>query len=164
MQGEVDMKKMVYLNILSCMAIILISASPVIAQWPGSLVPNVPGVHAKIEGSPSWPNGNFKAGSPVTVTYNIFVDGTYTGQHTFYCGYSVQDPNGRWWDIPYQTLSLYPNDRSTVSLTWVVPPDAPNGNYEARVAVWEGVQPDGVTLVNRFDFREQQCFSVGGWW
>jgi hypothetical protein len=159
------MGKAIYLHILSYVALILISTSPVTAQfWPGDLVPNVPGVHAKIEGNPTWPNGNKNAGDAVTVNYNIFVDGTYAGSHTFYCGYSVLDPNGQPWDIPYQALTLYPNDRRTVSLTWTVPSDAPKGKYTARVAVWEDVQPDGFTLVNRFDMREQQCFSVGGWW
>jgi len=101
--------------------------------------------------------GEFKAGDRVSAQV-IFKN---TGQEawTFYVGFSVQDPNGKWWDAPYETVTLNPNEERTVTLYWTVPSEAPAGSYNARVAVWGGKQDN--KLVNLLDYKEQsEIFKV----
>jgi len=78
---------------------------------------------------------------------------------TFYVGFSVQDPNGKWWDAPYKAITLNSNEEGTVTLYWTVPSEAPTGYYNARVAVWGGREDD--ILMNLLDLRDiERAFSV----
>lgn len=95
--------------------------------------------------------GEFKAGDSVAAQVTF----RNTGQEawTFYVGFSVQDPNGKWWDAPYETVTLNPDEEETVTLYWTVPSEAPAGSYSARVAVWGGKEDD--KLMNLLDYRDE---------
>ena len=105
-------------------------------------------------------SGEFKAGDKISAQVTIRNIGKEAW--TFYVGFSVQDPNGKWWDAPYETVTLNPNEEGTVTLYWTVPSEAPAGSYNARVAVWEGKQ-DG-KLTNLLDYRDETgAFEIVGY-
>ncbi|MHA1834995.1 MAG: hypothetical protein ACTSV7_13540 [Candidatus Baldrarchaeia archaeon] len=99
-------------------------------------------------------SGEFKYGDKVSA--QVTVKNTGKEAWTFYVGFSVQDPNGKWWDAPCETVTLNPNEEGTVMLYWTVPSEAPAGSYNARVAVWGGKEDDKLT--NLLDYKDQ--FSV----
>ena len=95
--------------------------------------------------------GEFKYGDKVSAQVTV----KNTGQEawTFYVGFSVQDPNGKWWDAPYETVTLNPNEERTVTLYWTVDQEAPAGCYNSRVAVWESRTDN--TLYGLIDYRDE---------
>jgi len=94
--------------------------------------------------------GEFKYGDKVSA--QVTVKNIGEKAWTFYVGFSVQDPNGKWWDAPYETVTLNPNEEEMVTLYWTVPSEAPAGSYNARVAVWGGKQDD--KLINLLDYAD----------
>lgn len=57
---------------------------------------------------------------------------------TFWIGYSVQDPAGRWYDVPAQFVALASGERSTQRMAWTIPSSPPptGGDYRVVMAVW----------------------------
>jgi hypothetical protein len=56
---------------------------------------------------------------------------------TFWIGYSVQDPAGRWHDVASLAVALAPGEESApVPRVWRVPPGAPTGPHRVVAAVW----------------------------
>ena len=76
-----------------------------------------------------------------TVYSSVVVVNTSTLPHTFWIGYSVQDPGGEWHDVSPVTVRLRPGETSSPQmLRWAVPPSpgAVSGSYRAVMAVWDG--------------------------
>lgn len=96
-------------------------------------------------------SGQFMVGDDVSAEVTV----RNTGQEswTFYVGYSVQDETGKWWDAPYEAVTLNPGEEETVTLCWTVNPQAPAGYYNARVAVWRDKTDD--ILVDMLDYRDK---------
>jgi hypothetical protein len=99
----------------------------------------------------SIPSGQFKAGESVRAL--VTVQNTGNSEWTFYVGYSVQDPNGKWWDAPYCTVILSVGQSGQEPLVWNVPDSSPVGQYNGRVAVYKGKSSGG--LVDRLDVRDK---------
>jgi len=103
-------------------------------------------------------SGSYRAGDSVPASLTFTNTGTVAW--TFYVGYSVQDPNGKWWDALYRTATVNPGSSSgSISLSWPVDASAPPGWYNARVAVWKGIS-EGL-LQDRLDSRDiSNAFQV----
>jgi len=109
-----------------------------------------------------WDAGPFTHGDIVSVQPYIINNGRDT---TFYVGYSVRDRFGIWWDAPYQSIYLRTGDSASLDLKWKVPYNAPEGHYDFRVAVWEGVDTsqNPHQLLNRLDYRDYSgAFEIRG--
>lgn len=97
-----------------------------------------------------------------TVDAEATVENTGNREHTFFLGYSVYGPNGDDYDNNDMTgtpVSLEPGEDTDVSLSWDVNPDAPDGVYDAEVAVWE--ESDRDNLRTRLEeWREEDAFEI----
>ncbi|MFC4449091.1 PKD domain-containing protein [Halorussus aquaticus] len=81
--------------------------------------------------------GSFEPGD--TVRAEVEVRNTGDSRHTFFVGYGVRGPDGNWYnndDRTGTTVTLDPNEREWVTLSWTVEQDAPYGWYDARTSVW----------------------------
>jgi len=83
------------------------------------------------------------------VRAEVTVKNTGNLPHRFYVGFSVKDPNGKWWDAPYNSIYLNPGQYSTALVDWTVDTNAPSGNYDALVKVWG---------FERFDTNEKKFY------
>jgi hypothetical protein len=102
-------------------------------------------------------SGSFGAGDKISAS--VIVKNTNPLVLTFYVSFSVQDPSGKWWDASPTSIELSSWVSKTSNLFWVVDPSAPDGPYNARVAVWK-TKSDG-SLQELLDEREQSAaFSV----
>lgn len=54
-------------------------------------------------------------------------------------GYSVEDPEGRWFDIPSNSVTLAAFEKSVQTKIWIVPsePSPAQGEYRVVMAVWD---------------------------
>lgn len=103
---------------------------------------------------------DYEHGETVSVQPHIY---NYGSDQALYVGYSVRDRFGQWWDAPYQMLALRSGDSAVLDLKWKIPSVAPDGQYDVKVALWEGVdtrtEPD--TLLSQLDYREvSNAFQV----
>ncbi|WP_130498679.1 hypothetical protein [Natrinema hispanicum] len=105
-------------------------------------------------------SGDFKSGDRVTAEVEVRNTGDST--HTFFIGYSVKGPDGNWYDNSKQTgksVTLDPNEREWISLSWTVEEDAPTGEYDAASSVW--AETDRDNLQTRLDSETQEnAFEV----
>ena len=95
-------------------------------------------------------SGDFEAGDRVTA--EVEVRNTGESEHTFFVGYSVEGQDGNWYDNNEQTgktVTLEPNEREWISLSWTVEDDAPTGDYDAVTSVW--AESDRDNLQTRLD-------------
>jgi len=101
--------------------------------------------------------------SPATGTYSpgqgvtsrLTFRNTGTTDWTFYVGYSVQDRNGRWYDITSHAVRVSRGQSSGwVSKTWTVPSSPVEGPYKVAMAVWR-TSPDLDSRAQRLDYRER---------
>ncbi len=92
-------------------------------------------IDAKIT-SVSLPSGTYKAGGSVPVRYSAQNTGFDKTHITFYFGYSVKDPSGKWWDAPYDSVVIKPGKTGSTTLSWWIPKNAPKGKYGLTIAVW----------------------------
>lgn len=70
-------------------------------------------------------SGEFRAEENVSA--NVTIKNIGDSKWTFYAGFSVQDPNGEWWDAPYEEVTLNPGEIRTFTLYWIVDTNAPLG-------------------------------------
>jgi len=81
------------------------------------------------------PTGNFNRGDTLTATVRVRNTGTTT--RTFWVGLSYQKPDGSYYDVPpQQTAMLAPQQEQSVTFRWLLPQDAPSGQYGAVAAIW----------------------------
>lgn len=76
-------------------------------------------------------------------------------------GYSVQDPDGVWFDIPAHPLSLRAGERVVQSSAWVIPvtPRPEQGTYRVIMGVWD--REPGRADARRLDTADKRdAFSV----
>lgn len=88
-------------------------------------------------------SGEFVSGDRVSA--QVQVRNTGDSRHTFFVGYSVQGPNGNWYDNNRQTgetVTLNPNEREWIQLSWTVENSAPTGDYDAITSIWAESDPD----------------------
>lgn len=82
-----------------------------------------------------------------TVEAEARVENTGNREHTFFVGYSVFGPNGNDYDnndSTGDTLRLQPGEDRWVSLSWDVQSNAPDGGYDAQIAVWKESDRDNL--------------------
>ncbi|MCK4347212.1 MAG: hypothetical protein KAW47_01210 [Thermoplasmatales archaeon] len=111
------------------------------------------------------PSGAYEEGDKVEA--EVTVKNTGDLSHRFYVGFSVRDPNGKWWDAPYKSTYLDAGESSIVAVSWTVDSEAPSGSYDALVRVW-GFEQFNVTGKKKFhlyDMKDEELkedmFSVG---
>ena len=76
--------------------------------------------------------------------------------HSFWAGYSVQDSSGKWWDMPPQQATVtQPGESGSLELKWLPTEMAPQGAYNATVALWEGRNFDTGLMEGEFDSRNK---------
>ncbi len=105
-----------------------------------------------------WYRQNGQGGACVTV------ENTGDEGYLFWVQYTVMDETGHWWEAPYESVYLDPSETSDwVCLIWTIPDDAPNGSYQAELAVWGGYDSNSDSLYNLLDRRDQaESFTVAG--
>ena len=114
-------------------------------------------------------SGSYVVGDRVPeITYMIKNTGTI--KHTFYAGYSVRDAYNKFWDAPYEAITLNPGETKEITLSWEVQNDAPLGYYDVIIAVWATQQL--TYLYDNLDRKEYESvfniipgdISVPGWY
>jgi len=80
-------------------------------------------------------SGTFNPGDTVNAT--VTIKNTGTNAYRFYVGYSLQDPNRNYIDIPYQEAYLSVGSSKTLTFKWTVPSTPVSGTYNAVTAVWK---------------------------
>ncbi|HEX8213590.1 MAG TPA: glycoside hydrolase family 16 protein [Longimicrobium sp.] len=81
------------------------------------------------------PAGAHFTGDEATARVHVRNDGPRAG--TFWIGYSVQDPVGRWHDVVSRAVALAAGEESApVARVWRVPADAATGPHRVVAAVW----------------------------
>jgi len=107
------------------------------------------------------PSGEFSPGD--TISAQVTVKNTGTTTRSFWVGLSYQKPDGSWLGVPpKQTSTLSPGATQTLTFTYILPTDVPEGYYNARAAVWNGYDSANNLMVEpRFDVRDvQSAFRV----
>ena len=95
-------------------------------------------------------SGTYSEGDSVWTSADV--QNTDDISHTFFVGYSVHGPDGGIYDnndSTGQTVSLDPGEWQAVDLEWIVESDAPDGEYDVQVALWE--ESDRDNLHTRLD-------------
>jgi hypothetical protein len=97
---------------------------------------------------------------PTKDTYNhtepipVDVDFENTGSEarSFWVGYSVQDSSGKWWDAPAQQAAVtQAGENSSLELKWLPLNEAPDGAYNATVALWDARNSTTGLMEGEFD-------------
>ncbi|MEA3357329.1 MAG: CARDB domain-containing protein, partial [Patescibacteria group bacterium] len=84
-------------------------------------------------------DGTYIIGSRVPVSYTIKNTGEI--EHTFYAGFSVRDKFNKYWDAPYEAVTLGKGDTMEVTLSWIVQEDVTvDHSYDVIIAVWAAQQ------------------------
>nr|QNO43755.1 hypothetical protein ALLGJMBF_00007 [Methanosarcinales archaeon ANME-2c ERB4]QNO43855.1 hypothetical protein BPHBHLNA_00001 [Methanosarcinales archaeon ANME-2c ERB4]QNO46358.1 hypothetical protein KJPMONCH_00007 [Methanosarcinales archaeon ANME-2c ERB4] len=113
--------------------------------------------------------GSYVVGDRVPeITYMIKNTGNI--KHTFYAGYSVRDAYNKFWDAPYEAITLNPGETKEITLSWEVQNDASLGYYDVIIAVWATQQL--TYLYDDLDRKEYENvfnvipgdISVPGWY
>ncbi|MFQ5941305.1 MAG: hypothetical protein ACE5KA_06380 [Nitrososphaerales archaeon] len=78
--------------------------------------------------------GTFKAGQTVYVFVTIENDDVKKG--TYYIEFSVADETGNTWFGEEKRTPLRPNEENSYSLGWIIPDDAPVGQYVGYVVLY----------------------------
>ncbi len=112
--------------------------------------------------------GSFKPGDSV----NAYVQVRNTGntEHTFFVGYSAIGPDGKEYDNNDETgtrVTLAPGEVRTVELAWRVESEAPAGEYDAQLSVWQEsdrdqleTSLDSIRTVDVFEVQESVDISA----
>ncbi|MFC5368721.1 Ig-like domain-containing protein [Salinirubrum litoreum] len=90
-----------------------------------------------------WPAGEYEPGDVVRT--EVDVENTGEAGHEFAVGYSLRGPDGEWHDddgTTHETVYVPAFDDRTVTVSWRVPEDAPAGEYDGQVALYERVSGD----------------------
>ncbi|HET7324087.1 MAG TPA: hypothetical protein VFJ06_07135 [Halococcus sp.] len=92
---------------------------------------------------------------------SVTIKNTGNVEHHFYSEYTVFGPNGNEWNTDPNSLSitLGAGETGTYSVRWIVNSDAPTGEYDINVGLWNGIQSGN--LKNRIDeYRSNNAFRV----
>ena len=106
-------------------------------------------------------SGTFRPGDSITAKVTVKNTGTTT--RSFWVGLSYRKPDGSWYDVPpKQTRTLSPGEITTVTFSYTLPSDAPEGWYDAVTAVWNGYDSYRNKMIEpRFDSEERSdAFKV----
>ena len=80
-------------------------------------------------------DGTYIIGSRVPVSYTIKNTGEI--EHTFYVGFSVRDKSNKYWDAPYEAVTIGKGDTREVTLSWIVQEDVTvDLLHDVIIAVW----------------------------
>ncbi len=84
-------------------------------------------------------------------------------KHTFWVGYSVQDPDGNWHDAPVSPVRLGSEQSTIEESAWKIPesPPPPSGEYKVAMAVWSG-RPGGGEVTRLAEVEQGNSFEVTG--
>lgn len=96
------------------------------------------------------------------VTSSLSFKNTGTENWTFWVGYSVQDGAGKWYDLPFHSVTLGPGGVSdTQSKTWQVPsdPSLTTGSYKVVMAVWK-TKPEDTTAIKLANVEKEDAFQA----
>ncbi|WP_415381615.1 hypothetical protein [Halosimplex sp. TS25] len=99
------------------------------------------------------PDGTYTEGETVEAEAEVTNDGDV--ENTYYVGYSGIDSSGEEWDndgTTGTTVTLEPGETEVVDVRWEVEDDAPAGEYDSWVALWE--EDDPANLQTRLDEDE----------
>lgn len=101
-----------------------------------------------------------------TVKTTVEVENTGESDHEFAVGYSVQAPNGEYYDnggTTHKDLAVDTGEKETVSVEWDVQSEAEPGEYDVITALYAGRDGDELqnkldeeTTTNAFTLREEQ--------
>ena len=80
-------------------------------------------------------------------TATLAVRGAASAPAPVWIGYSVQDPAGRWYDVPARPAVLTPGAVLAATSAWRVPAEPEAGAYRAVMAVWSA--PPGTAGARR---------------
>lgn len=107
-----------------------------------------------------WPAGTYEPGDVVET--RVEVENTGESGHEFAVGYSLRGPDGDWRDddaTTHETVFVPATDERTVTASWRVPENAPAGEYDGWVSLYERV--DGDELAGSLDERrDRNLFRV----
>ena len=103
-----------------------------------------PTINAEIT-SASFDSGYFASNEKINAHVTVKNNGDET--HTFYVGYSVQDPTGKYYDAPYKSITLSSGQTDIVDIDWTVPwvGTKNQGSFKAITTLWEGETTSGLT-------------------
>lgn len=106
------------------------------------------------------PTGSSNPGDSLKTTVVVVNTGTTT--RTFWVGLSYQKPDGSYYDVPpQQTNVLSPHENQLLTFRWNLPQDAPGGQYNAVVAIWNGYDSQNNRMVEpKFDEKRAESISV----
>ena len=108
---------------------------------------------------PVFASGPFRTGE--TVEVHVRVRNLSNQSRLVLVGLTVRDPNGVPWDVPARPMFLDPNQEAQIMFLWNVPPNAPPGQYDLILCVWEGMS--GTLMTGRLGTRTiERAFSVIG--
>jgi uncharacterized membrane protein len=105
-------------------------------------------------------SGTYRPGDEVDA--EVTVENTGNTEHTFFVGYSVIGSSGDTYDNDDETgetVTLDPGERETITVSWEVTDDVPDGEYDAVASIWE--ESDRDELYTRLGSeREYGAFDV----
>ena len=81
------------------------------------------------------PQGVFFSGEQVYA--NIILQNVKDFTETLWIGYSFQDQNKKWYDVPAVPITLNPYNAVSKSLVWDIPEEMMTGKYRVVLAVWD---------------------------
>jgi len=97
-----------------------------------------------------------------SVMTSATIKNTGTVEHSFFVQYTVYGPEASEFHNSHdagQEVHVQPNESQTIELTWDVEPDAPDGDYDVEIALWEETNPEN--LENHIDEeRESNAFEI----
>ncbi|WP_225334510.1 COG1470 family protein [Halomicrobium urmianum] len=109
----------------------------------------------------SVPGGTYGSGEAVTATATV--ENEAAAERTYFVGYSAIDPDGLAHTNDRTTgraVTFGPGERRDVTVSWAVESDAPDGSYDAQIAVW--AESDRDALETKLDERIlRDAFAVG---
>lgn len=99
----------------------------------------------------TWPvKSIYNIGETVKILIEVLNIGSQA--QSFWVGYSVQDPSGKWWDVPpKQTASIPSGESALIQLEWQPSMYAPKGAYNAAVALWQGYDDSSNLMQGELD-------------
>jgi endo-1,3-1,4-beta-glycanase ExoK len=101
--------------------------------------------------------GSVQTGSPAIASVRVKNNGTEF--RTFFVGYSVRDPTGKWYDAPSDSVGLGPGEESD-SREFRTESLKTSGYYDTRVSVWSEEPGYGSEAERLADFEESSTFRV----
>lgn len=93
-----------------------------------------------------------------TLISRITLENRLDERQILWIGYSLQDPLGKYYDLPAQSVNLNPGEHKTLEITWQIPSskDLISGEYNSFLAIWDQKpthSKNKATKLASFEFR-----------